>query len=127
MSEGGKVAVQEDDEFVSASGARALKKRGRELERLLGKKTMEVEILKEGIKIAREKTDIAHAVALRGGFPVKRVAEAFDVARPSPASGVELKRELSQHRVCVLLSISYLNSRYESHVGSARCLAHFEP
>ena len=55
MSEGGKVAVQADDQVVSASEARALKKRVRELERLLGKKTMEVEILKEGIKIAREK------------------------------------------------------------------------
>ena len=31
------------------------KKRVRELERLLGKKTMEVEILKEAIEIAREK------------------------------------------------------------------------
>jgi hypothetical protein len=28
-----------------------------------------------------KKTDLAHAVALRGGFPVKRVAEAFDVSR----------------------------------------------
>lgn len=55
MSEGGKVAVQADDEVVSASELRQLKKRVRELERLLGKKTMEVEILKEGIKIAREK------------------------------------------------------------------------
>ena len=55
MSEGGKVAVQADDQVVSASENRALKKRVRELERLLGKKTMEVEILKEGIKIAREK------------------------------------------------------------------------
>jgi len=55
MSEGGKVAVQADDQVVSASKARALKKRVRELERLLGKKTMEVEILKEAIEIAREK------------------------------------------------------------------------
>lgn len=35
--------------MVSASEARALKKRIRELERLLGKKTVEVEILKEVI------------------------------------------------------------------------------
>ena len=55
MSEGGKVAVQADDQVVSASENRALKKRVRELERLLGKKTMEVEILKEAIEIAREK------------------------------------------------------------------------
>ena len=55
MSEGGKVAVQADEEVVSVSENRALKKRVRELERLLGKKTMEVEILKEAIEIAREK------------------------------------------------------------------------
>mgnify|MGYP007111632513 CR=1 FL=1 len=53
MSEGGKVAVQADDQVVSASENRALKKRVRELGRLLGKKTMEVEILREGIRIAR--------------------------------------------------------------------------
>ena len=45
MSEGGKVAVQADDQVVSASENRTLKKRVRELERLLGKKTMGVEIL----------------------------------------------------------------------------------
>ena len=55
MSEGGKVAVQADEEVVSVSENRALKKRVRELERLLGKKTMEAEILKEAIEIAREK------------------------------------------------------------------------
>ena len=62
MSEGGKVAVQADEEVVSASEHRALKKRVRELERLLGKKTMEVEILKEGIKIAREKKLISRTL-----------------------------------------------------------------
>lgn len=55
MSEGGKRAVAADDQVVSASEVRALKKQIRELERLLGKKTMEVEILKDAIEIAREK------------------------------------------------------------------------
>lgn len=55
MSEGGKVAVQADEQVVSASEAKSLKKRVRELERILGKKTMEVEILKEALDIAREK------------------------------------------------------------------------
>ena len=55
MSEGGKTAVQADDQVVSASELRALKKQVRDLERLLGRKTMEVEILKEAIEIAREK------------------------------------------------------------------------
>lgn len=55
MSDGGKVAIQADDQVVSAAEAKALKKRIRDLERLLGRKTMEVEILKEAIGIAREK------------------------------------------------------------------------
>ena len=55
MSDGGKVAVLADDQVVSASESKALKKRIRDLERILGKKTMEVEILKEALDIAREK------------------------------------------------------------------------
>ena len=55
MTEGGKTAIQANDQVVSAAEARAMKKRIRDLERLLGRKTMEVEILKEAIEIAREK------------------------------------------------------------------------
>jgi transposase len=55
MSEGGREAVRADDEVVSAAEARALKRQVRELERLLGKKTMEVEILREALQLAREK------------------------------------------------------------------------
>lgn len=55
MSEGGKVAIKADDQVVGASELRTMKKRIRELERLLGRKTMEVEILKEAIEVAREK------------------------------------------------------------------------
>jgi transposase len=47
MSEGGKEAVRADDDVVAASEVRRLEDRVRELERLLGRKTMEVEILKE--------------------------------------------------------------------------------
>ena len=55
MSDGGKVAVQADDQVVGVGEVRALKKRIRDLERMLGKKTMEVEILQEAMEIAREK------------------------------------------------------------------------
>ena len=54
MSEGGKEAVRADDE-VAASEVRRLQERVRELERLLGRKTMEVEILKEALDLARAK------------------------------------------------------------------------
>jgi transposase len=55
MSEGGKEAVRADDEVVAASEVRRLEERVRELERLLGRKTMEVEILKEALDLARTK------------------------------------------------------------------------
>jgi transposase len=55
MSEGGKEAVRADDEVVAASELRRLEERVRELERLLGRKTMEVEILKEALDLARAK------------------------------------------------------------------------
>lgn len=55
MSEGGREAIRANNQVVSASEAKALKRKIRDLERLLGKKTMEVEILKEAIEIAREK------------------------------------------------------------------------
>lgn len=61
MSDGGKVAIQADDQVVSAAETKALKKRIRDLERLLGRKTMEVEILKEAIDIAREKKLISRS------------------------------------------------------------------
>lgn len=55
MSEGGKTAIKSNDQVVSKAEARAMKKRIRDLERMLGRKTMEVEILKEAVEIAREK------------------------------------------------------------------------
>ena len=55
MSDGGEEAVHADDEVVAASELRRLEERVRELERLLGRKTMEVEILKEALDLARTK------------------------------------------------------------------------
>jgi len=55
MSEGGKEAIRADDQVVAASEVRRLEERVRELERLLGRKTMEVEILKEALDLARTK------------------------------------------------------------------------
>ena len=55
MSEGGKEAIRADDEVVSKAEILALKKQVRELERVLGKKTMENEILREAVKVAHEK------------------------------------------------------------------------
>jgi transposase len=48
-------AVGADESVVPASDLKALQHQVRELQRLLGKKTMENEILKEATEIAREK------------------------------------------------------------------------
>ena len=55
MLEGGLRAVQADEDVVGTSRVRELERRVRELERLLGRKTMEVEILNEALDVARVK------------------------------------------------------------------------
>ena len=55
MLEGGAVAVSNDDEVTSNRAVRQLEERIRELERQLGRKTLEVEILKEALDKARPK------------------------------------------------------------------------
>lgn len=64
MSEGGKQAIKADDEVVAAAELRDLKKRVRELERVLGRKTLENEILKEAVAVAQEKKLISRLPSL---------------------------------------------------------------
>lgn len=66
MAEGGKEAVRADDAVVSAAEVRALEKRIRELERVLGRKTLENEILREAVKVAHEKKLISRLPSLLG-------------------------------------------------------------
>ena len=67
MTEGGKEAVRADDEVVAREQVRALEKRIRELERVLGKKTLENEILREALKVAQEKKLLSHLPSLPEG------------------------------------------------------------
>lgn len=55
MSDGGKTAITADGDVVSMADYKALQKKVHQLERILGRKTMEVEILKEAVRIGREK------------------------------------------------------------------------
>ena len=55
MAEGGAMAVGSDESVVGSSEVRRLDERVRELERLLGRKTLEVEILKEALAKAQTK------------------------------------------------------------------------
>jgi transposase len=64
MSEGGKEAIRADDEVVAKAQILALEKQVRELQRVLGKKTLENEILREAVKVAHEKKWIAQLPSL---------------------------------------------------------------
>ena len=55
MLEGGRIAVTGDDDVTSNRTVRQMEERIRELERQLGRKTLEVEILKEALGKARTK------------------------------------------------------------------------
>ena len=64
MAEGGKEAIRVDEDVVGSSEVKALEKRIRELERVLGKKTLENEILREAVKVAHEKKLISRLPSL---------------------------------------------------------------
>lgn len=61
MREGGSVAIQSDDQVVSVAEVTALKKKIAELERSLGRKTLENDILKAAVELGRKKKLISLA------------------------------------------------------------------
>lgn len=69
MTEGGQEAVRADDDVVPAADALRLEERVRELERQLGRKTLEVEILKEALDLARTKKRSRCRACRRGMLP----------------------------------------------------------
>jgi transposase len=64
MAEGGTQAVAADEDVVASSEVKELKRRIRELERVLGKKTMENEILKDAVELAHQKKLISRLPSL---------------------------------------------------------------
>ena len=84
MLEGGLQAVQADEDVVGTSRVRELERRVRELERLLGRKTMEAEISQGSARRrAGKKTELATVIMERseGRFAMKAVADTLAVAR----------------------------------------------
>ena len=61
MESGALTAVGASEDVVPASEVKQLKNQIRQLERLLGKKTVQIEILKEAVTLAREKKQISRA------------------------------------------------------------------
>ncbi|MDX0967590.1 IS3 family transposase [Sinorhizobium medicae] len=87
-SQGALTATAAEEEVVPASEYRALQAQVKELQRLLGKKTMESEILKEALEIAGgpKKTDVALDLSSEGNFGMKAVCETLGVARSNIAA-----------------------------------------
>jgi transposase len=63
MTEGGTIAVQADDDVVALSEIKHLQSQIRELERQLGRKTMEAEILREALAKAQAKKPGLHVLS----------------------------------------------------------------
>jgi transposase len=69
MTEGGEMAVRSDDGVTGNGEVRRLEDRVRELERQLGRKTLEVEILKEALsKSGVKKPSLLARSPLKDGF-----------------------------------------------------------
>ena len=81
MLEGGSVAVTGDDDVTSNRLVRQMDQRIRELERQLGRKTMEVEILKEALdKVRPKKPTLLMRSPLEDDLP-KAIAQTLGVSR----------------------------------------------
>ncbi|ECW1083792.1 IS3 family transposase [Salmonella enterica] len=79
--EGSLTAVAAGEQVVPASELAAALKQVWELQRLLGKKTMEVEILKEAVEYGQSRKWIAHAPLLPKGRGIAQVSRAMSVSR----------------------------------------------
>jgi hypothetical protein len=95
-------AVQSDEEVVPASEVKQLRTRIRQLERLLRKKILEDEVLKEALEVTREKNALAYVLTRKREFPVKRIAEALVVSRSNlyerQERGIDSRSRRSHHK-----------------------------
>jgi putative transposase len=83
-------AAGAEEAVAPASDYRALQAQLREMQRLLGKKTMEAEILKEALEVAAQKKNrVARALLQLGRWPMKAVCEALGVTRSNIAASLE--------------------------------------
>ena len=97
VAQGSLTAAGSGEEVVPASDYRSLQNQVRELHRLLGKKTLEAEILKEALEHATgSKKAAAAAVATEGRFAMKTVAEVIGVSR---SNLIERMRERPKKRI----------------------------
>jgi transposase len=91
-ADGALSAVGAGEEVVAASEYRALQHQVRELQRLLGKKTLENEVLRDALELMQPKTAVAVPLARSGRHTVKTVADTLGVARSNLAVQTSVAR-----------------------------------
>lgn len=84
--DGSLSAVSAGEEVVPASELSDALKQIRELQRLLGNKTMENEILREAVEVAKSRKWIARLALIAGGRAVKQVCDVLGAARSNVAA-----------------------------------------
>ena len=98
-AEGALSAVGAGEEVVPASEYRALQHQVRELQRLLGKKTLENEILREALDLVQpKKTAVAVALARSRGYAVKTSPRRLGWRVPTSSSKWQRRRAAAPRR-----------------------------
>lgn len=93
MEQGALTAVDKEERVVAESELKKAQERIRRLERILGQKTEEVEILKEAVRIGREKkTDLAKTLGRSRRFRITAICRALDVSRSHLTESLKKQR-----------------------------------
>ncbi|OWT57678.1 IS3 family transposase [Candidimonas nitroreducens] len=115
--DGGLSAVGAGEQVVAASELADALKQIRERQRMLGKKTMENEILREAVEYGRfKKMGCALALVARGR-PVKRVCEVLGVARSNMAVRLARSQDWRDGRKAYTPQDSGLVEEIQRHIG----------
>ncbi|WP_273829058.1 IS3 family transposase [Pseudomonas sp. SBT1-2] len=116
--DGSLSAVSAGEAVVPASELADALKQIRELQRMLGKKTMEAEILKEAVEIARSRKLDCALTLVAGGRPVKAVSESLGVARSQLTARLKQPTPGAQPRRRRTLNDAALVERIKQAVGA---------
>ncbi|MCW0310035.1 hypothetical protein [Pantoea ananatis] len=94
MNDRGKSAIAAGDEVVSVSELKALEKKVKQPEQMLGRKTMEAEILRDALETAQvKKLRSRMPLLLFGRSPLIRIAEVLCVSRSNLYERLLKKRQ----------------------------------
>ncbi|MCL9685885.1 IS3 family transposase [Legionella maioricensis] len=98
MENSALTGVKAEEAVVPQSEANELKKRIKQLEQVLGQKTLENEILREAVKLGRgKKTDLAATLAGNKRFRIRAIARALEISRSNLTQRLKKMEPHSTH------------------------------